>query len=118
MSKKKGESLNGRRQALGEMATAIPVTGSFTEYAQRFVDDSLAFGLGWAYWYLWVTVLANEYNAVSLVIMYWTDAVPQWVWILIFWFLFLGLANFGVRAYGEMEFWLSLYVSSCLRLVK
>lgn len=55
-------------------------------------------------------VLANEYNAVSLVIMYWTDAVPQWAWILIFWFLFLGLANFGVREYGEMEFWLSLYV--------
>ncbi|KAL4932429.1 amino acid permease [Aspergillus undulatus] len=95
-------------QALGEMATAIPVTGSFTEYAQRFVDDSLAFGLGWAYWWLWITVLANEYNAVSLVIMYWTDAVPQWAWILIFWFLFLGLANFGVREYGEMEFWLSL----------
>ncbi|KAL2788542.1 amino acid permease/ SLC12A domain-containing protein [Aspergillus keveii] len=95
-------------QALGEMATAIPVTGSFTEYAQRFVDDSLAFGLGWAYWYLWVTVLANEYNAVSLVIMYWTDAVPQWAWILIFWFLFLGLSNVGVREYGEMEFWLSL----------
>lgn len=44
------------RQALGEMATAIPVSGSFTEYAQRFVDDALAFGLGWAYWYLWVTV--------------------------------------------------------------
>ncbi|KAL3463603.1 amino acid permease/ SLC12A domain-containing protein [Aspergillus heterothallicus] len=95
-------------QALGEMATAIPVTGSFTEYAQRFVDDSLAFGLGWAYWYLWVTVLANEYNAVSLVIMYWTDTVPQWAWILIFWFLFLGLSNVGVREYGEMEFWLSL----------
>jgi amino acid transporter len=132
------------------MATAIPVTGSFTEYAQRFVDDSLAFGLGWAYWYLWVTVrplsssithrpsiwleplaahakvggvangaaqvLANEYNAVSLVIMYWTDAVPQWAWILIFWFLFLGLSNFGVREYGEMEFWLSLYVPPHLLL--
>ncbi len=42
--------------------------------------------------------------------MYWTDVVPQWAWILIFWFLFLGLANFGVREYGEMEFWLSLYV--------
>ncbi|KAI9933559.1 hypothetical protein ASPWEDRAFT_61416 [Aspergillus wentii DTO 134E9] len=95
-------------QSLGEMATAIPVTGSFTEYAQRFVDDSLAFGLGWAYWYLWVTVLANEYNAVSLVIGFWTDAVPQWAWILIFWVLFLGLSNLGVLAYGEMEFWLSL----------
>ncbi|RLL94353.1 hypothetical protein CFD26_102214 [Aspergillus turcosus] len=95
-------------QSLGEMATLIPVTGSFTEYAQRFIDDSLAFGLGWAYWYLWVTVLANEYNAISLVIGYWTDAVPQWGWILIFWFLFLGLSNLGVLAYGEMEFWLSL----------
>lgn len=44
------------RQSLGELATIIPVSGSFTEYSSRFVDDSLAFGLGWAYWYLWVTV--------------------------------------------------------------
>jgi amino acid permease len=44
------------RQALGEMATLIPVTGSFVEYAERFMDDSVAFALGWAYWYLWVTV--------------------------------------------------------------
>lgn len=44
------------RQSLGEMATIIPVTGSFTEYAERFIDDALAFALGWAYWYLWVTV--------------------------------------------------------------
>ncbi|CAF9927360.1 MAG: hypothetical protein HETSPECPRED_006565 [Heterodermia speciosa] len=95
-------------QSLGELATLIPVTGSFTEYASRFVDDSLSFGLGWAYWYLWVTVLANEYNAVSLVIMYWTDVVPQWAWILIFWFIFLGLSMVGILAYGEIEFWLSL----------
>ncbi|CAL5866730.1 uncharacterized protein PFLUO_LOCUS940 [Penicillium psychrofluorescens] len=95
-------------QALGEMATIIPVSGSFVEYAQRFVDDALAFALGWAYWYLWVTVLANEYNSVSLVIGYWTEVVPQWGWILIFWVLFLFLSNLGVLAYGEMEFWLSL----------
>ncbi|KAK4871132.1 hypothetical protein LT330_000369 [Penicillium expansum] len=95
-------------QSLGEMATLLPVTGSFTEYAERFIDDSLAFALGWAYWYLWVTVLANEYNAISLVIGYWTDAVPQWGWILIFWVMFLTLSNLGILAYGEMEFWLSL----------
>ncbi|KAJ5960694.1 Amino acid/polyamine transporter I [Penicillium vulpinum] len=95
-------------QSLGEMATVLPVTGSFTEYAERFIDDSLAFALGWAYWYLWVTVLANEYNAISLVIGYWTDAVPQWGWILIFWAMFLTLSNLGILAYGEMEFWLSL----------
>jgi amino acid transporter len=93
---------------LGELATLIPVTGSFTDYAARFIDPALAFALGWAYWYLWLTVLANEYNAISLVVMYWTDVVPQWGWILIFWALFISLSLLGVLAYGEVEFWLSL----------
>ncbi|KAK2733579.1 hypothetical protein FQN57_002078 [Myotisia sp. PD_48] len=95
-------------QSLGELSTLIPVTGSFTEYSSRFVDDSLAFGLGWAYWYLWVTVLANEYNALSLVMGYWTDVVPQWAWILIYWVIFLAMSNLGILAYGEVEFWLAL----------
>lgn len=95
-------------QSLGELATLIPVTGSFTDYAGRFIDPALSFALGWAYWYLWVTVLANEYNAISLVVMYWTDVVPQWAWILIFWALFISLSMLGVLAYGEVEYWLSL----------
>ncbi|KAA8904672.1 amino acid permease [Sphaerosporella brunnea] len=95
-------------QSLGEMATLIPISGSFTEYAERCVDPALAFALGWAYWYLWVTVLANEYTAISVVVMYWTDTVPQWAWILIFWVLFLSLSMLGVLAYGEVEFWLAL----------
>lgn len=49
-------------QSLGEMATIIPVSGSFTEYAGRFIDDSLAFALGWAYWYLFVTVSPRPYS--------------------------------------------------------
>ncbi|KAF2249428.1 amino acid permease [Trematosphaeria pertusa] len=95
-------------QSLGELATVIPVTGSFIDYASRFYDPALAFALGWAYWYLWLTVLTNEYNAISLVVMYWTDTVPQWAWIIIFWTIFLSFSMLGVLAYGEVEFWLSL----------
>ncbi|KAF1999720.1 amino acid permease [Amniculicola lignicola CBS 123094] len=95
-------------QSLGELATVIPVSGSFIDYATRCVDGALAFALGWAYWYLWLTVLANEYNAISLVVMYWTDTVPQWAWIIIFWLIFISLSMLGVLAYGEVEFWLSL----------
>ena len=40
--------------------------------------------------------------------MYWTDSVPQWAWILIFWVVFVSLSMLGVLAYGEVEFWLSL----------
>lgn len=94
-------------QSIGELATLIPVSGSFTEYAERFVDPALAFALGWAYWYLWCTVLANEYNALAVVITYWSDTVPNWAWILIFWFLFLALSMLGVLTFGEVEFWLA-----------
>ncbi|RPA81683.1 general amino acid permease AGP3 [Ascobolus immersus RN42] len=95
-------------QALGELATLIPISGSFTEYASRFVDDALSFTLGWGYWYLWVTVLSNEYNVIAVVISYWTDVVPHWAWIMIFWVIFLSLSLLGVLAYGEVEFWLAL----------
>ena len=36
--------------SLGEMATYIPVAGSFTSYNTRFVDPSLGFAMGWLYW--------------------------------------------------------------------
>ncbi|CAF1141514.1 unnamed protein product [Adineta steineri] len=95
-------------QSLGEISTAIPVSGAFTDFADRFCDPALSFAVGWIYWYLWITVLANEYNAISVVIMYWTQVVPQWAWIILWWFIFLALSLVGVLVYGEIEFWLSL----------
>lgn len=41
-------------QSLGEMATLFPSTGSFNEFAGRFIDPALSFALGWNYWYMWV----------------------------------------------------------------
>jgi AAT family amino acid transporter len=37
--------------ALGEMASFIPVAGSFCTFAGRFVDDSFGFALTWNYWF-------------------------------------------------------------------
>jgi yeast amino acid transporter len=42
------------------------------------------------------------------VLVYWTDAIPQWGWFLIFWFLFQGFQLLGVESFGEAEFWLAL----------
>jgi amino acid transporter len=39
--------------------------------------------------------------------MYWTQVVPQWAWIVLWWFFFLALSLVGVLVYGEIEFWLS-----------
>lgn len=74
-------------QCLGEMATALPIPGSFITYATRFVDPALGFATGYAYFFLWLCVLANEYVSVSLLLRYWPAAqvVPSGAWIAIFW---------------------------------
>ena len=52
--------------SLGEMATFMPVSGSFSTYATRFVDPSLGFALGWNYWFNWViTQLRSEERRVG-----------------------------------------------------
>lgn len=37
--------------SLGEMATYMPVPGSFTVYNARFVDPGMGFAIGWLYWF-------------------------------------------------------------------
>ena len=46
--------------SLGEMAAYLPVSGSFSTYATRFVDPSLGFALGWNYWFNWVITVAAD----------------------------------------------------------
>lgn len=37
--------------SLGEMATYMPVPGSFTVYNAQFVDEGMGFAIGWLYWF-------------------------------------------------------------------
>ena len=57
--------------SLGEMATFMPVSGSFSTYAMRFVDPSLGFALGWNYWFNWVITAAVDVSVAAVVISYW-----------------------------------------------
>ncbi|KAH6647668.1 amino acid permease [Truncatella angustata] len=104
-------------QSLGEMSTLFPIQGAFVELAGRFVDPALAFSLGWNYWYLWVTNIANDYNNISLVFQSWTDRVPSYGWILIFWAIFQGTSLLGVVVWGEMEFYLACWKLTCVLVV-
>ncbi|KAI0849694.1 amino acid permease/ SLC12A domain-containing protein [Daldinia vernicosa] len=101
-------------QSLGEMATLFPIQGAFIELAGRFVDPALAFALGVNYWYAWVTNIANDYNNISLIMGLWTDAVPSYAWVLIFWVGFQCTSLLGIVVYGEMEFWLACWKLICV----
>ncbi len=64
-----------------EMATYLPVSGSFSTYATRFVDPSLGFALGWNYWFNWVITVAADVTIAAQVIQYWSpmQGIPAWV---------------------------------------
>lgn len=103
-------------QSLGEMATLFPIQGAFIELASRFVDPALGFSLGWNYWYLWVTNIANAYNVSSLIMSYWvsTSTVPSYGWILIWWAFYQCTSLLGVVVWGEMEFWFASWKLLCV----
>ncbi|KAK6201408.1 amino acid permease/ SLC12A domain-containing protein [Scheffersomyces amazonensis] len=96
-------------QSLGELATRYPTGGTFSTLGNRFVDKGYGLTVGWCYVIIWIAVLANEYNTVAAILQFWSgDKVPLYGYILIFWFLFLAFANFGVSVWGEAEYWLTI----------
>ncbi|KAI9226851.1 MAG: lysine-specific permease [Piptocephalis tieghemiana] len=95
-------------QSLGEMATYLPISGSFSTYGARFVDPAFGFALGWNYWYSWATTLAVELSAAELVMGYWFPNVNGIVWSAIVLVIILALNLISVKGYGEAEYWFSL----------
>lgn len=94
--------------SLGEMSTYMPVTGSFSTYATKFVDPSFGFAIGWIYWFSWATTLAVETSAASIIMKYWLPDVPSFIWSALF-LIFIFTINFlSVKQYGEAEYWFSM----------
>lgn len=95
--------------ALGEMAAWIPAGHGFAGYATRFCDPALGFALGWTYWFKYIITTPNQLTASALVIQLWKtkDEVNPGVWIAVFLITIICINYFGVRFFGEFEFWLS-----------
>lgn len=51
---------------------------------------------------------ASDLVALQLILQYWTDNFPGWALSLIFWVILIGVNIATVKAYGELEYWLSL----------
>lgn len=99
-------------QSLGEMATFIPVTSSFTVFSQRFLSPSIGAANGYMYWFSWSVTFALELSVVGQVIQFWTTAVPLAAWISIFWVILTVGNMFPVKYYGEFEFWIA-----CIKVI-
>lgn len=95
-------------QSLGELATYMPVAGSFHEYGSRFISSSFGFAIGWNYWFNWAITVAAELVAAAIIMKFWFPDVPAWIWSGSFLAGILLINYFSVRTFGESEFWFAL----------
>lgn len=91
--------------SLGEMATYMPVSGSFQTYCNKFVDPALGFAVGWLYWLNWALTLSVELVAAEIIMRFWFPDIPGWIWVIVFTAVLYLLNAISVKGYGETEFW-------------
>jgi amino acid transporter, AAT family len=95
-------------RALGEMAVAEPVSGSFSSYANRYLGPFAGYLTGWTYWFMWVVVGMAEITVVGVYVNYWFPDIPQWASALAALVLITSINLVNVKAFGEFEFWFAL----------
>ncbi len=95
-------------RCLGEMALASPQRGTFVTYMRRYLGDEVAYVAGWAYWCTVVLVGMAELTGVGLLTHSLVPAVPQWLSALSVIIVLFAINRLDVRAFGEVEFWMSL----------
>lgn len=92
---------------MGELAVAIPISGSFINYTADFISPTLACGVGWSYWISWVAYIPAECVAGGIIMEHFTG-VNGYVWAVCFGFLITYINMSEVGTFGEIEFWLAL----------
>lgn len=91
-------------RALGEMTVDYPTSGSFVEYAHRYLGTGAGFVAGWNAWLLFTAACMLEVTAVGTLLDYWIH-IPHWITCIVLLITFGGLNLIGVKYFGETEFW-------------
>lgn len=93
---------------LGELAVHVPESGSFGEYARRYIGPGTGYMITWLYWLTWTATLGTEFTAAALLVQEWFPSTSVWAWTLFFGALVFFLNVSSTRLFAESEFWLAL----------
>ncbi|VTT02798.1 amino acid transporter [Streptococcus lutetiensis] len=70
--------------SFGELAIAMPVTGSFHTYATKFISPGTGFTVAWLYWICWTVALGTEFLGSAMLMGRWFPDVPTWLFATFF----------------------------------
>lgn len=92
---------------MGELAVAIPISGSFITYTAEFISPTIACGVGWAYWISWIAYIPAECIAGGIIMQHFTG-INGYLWAVLIGLLITYINISKVGTFGEIEFWLAL----------
>lgn len=101
-------------RALGEMAVRHPVSGSFGQYASRYLGPFAGFITGWTFAFEMAIVAIADVTALGIYMGFWFPEVARWIWILAAVLMISALNLMKVKVFGETEFWLSIIKVSAI----
>lgn len=90
---------------LGELSVAMPCTGAFHIYAQKYIGKHTGFVVAILYWLTWTIALGSEFTAAGLIMQKWFPHSPVWMWSLLLIILIYTVNIFSVKIFAETEFW-------------
>ncbi|KAK8864114.1 hypothetical protein IAR55_001360 [Kwoniella newhampshirensis] len=96
--------------SLGEVICYAPISGGYIHYVERFIHPSAGFALGYVQWYSSVINLPAEMISAVLIIGFWTEMTNAKIagFLVLLSVLTVMINLFGVRWFGESEFFFSM----------
>ena len=88
---------------LGELSSAMPISGSFHVYADRFIGPATGFLTAVLYWLTWTVALGSEFTGAAMIMKGWFPNTPTVMWAALFILLILGINIGNVRIFAEVE---------------
>ena len=88
--------------SLGELAVAMPVTGSFHTYATKFISPGTGLPL-LGFIGCWTVALGTEFLGAGMLMGRWVPYVPHLGLCSTFALLIFGLNALSVRSFAEAE---------------
>jgi len=92
---------------LGEMAAAMPVSGSLQAFTTEFCGPSLGFTIGWVNWVGAAATISGQIVACSILMRDIIPESPTWIWVIIFAALLFGVNLLDAKLFGNISFWVS-----------
>lgn len=102
-------------QAIGEIATLLPLPGAFNAWGGRVFDEAMSFQMTWMYFINWALTIPAELSASAVIISFWIPEhsnFPVWIVPLLIIVAMVAINLAGVKVYGELEYWFSILKAS------